>query len=212
LYMPELLEFPLVMKTGRRGRVFRASRYLDRSEFNRVELDDGSELQVPSKALEPQPDGSFLFDDRRVFNSDPAPHESTQPIESRGRTTAPPADSKASVPAAGPAASSAPSRSATAPSTTAVDSVEFNEPLFVEDVQVERVPVNRMLDGPVDSRQEGDVTILPVVEEVFTVQRRLLLKEEIRITRRRTEVRQPRRVVVSDGGGVFGADGRPLEL
>ncbi len=37
-------------------------------------------------------------------------------------------------------------------------------------------------------RKEGDVTILPVLEEVLVVEKRLVLKEEIRIARRdRTE-------------------------
>jgi stress response protein YsnF len=32
-------------------------------------------------------------------------------------------------------------------------------------------------------RQEGDVTIVPVVEEILVVERRLVLKEEVRIRR-----------------------------
>jgi stress response protein YsnF len=35
-------------------------------------------------------------------------------------------------------------------------------------------------------RQEGDTTIVPIVEEVLHTERRLFLKEEIKITRRRT--------------------------
>ena len=57
-----------------------------------------------------------------------------------------------------------------------------------ETVDVERVPVNRLLDGPIEVRQEGDVTIVPVMEEVAVVEKRLMLREEIRITRKRTQV------------------------
>lgn len=57
-----------------------------------------------------------------------------------------------------------------------------------ESVDVERVPVNRLLDGPIEVRQEGDVTIVPVMEEVAVVEKRLMLREEIRITRKRTQV------------------------
>jgi stress response protein YsnF len=34
-------------------------------------------------------------------------------------------------------------------------------------------------------RIEGDVTIYPVVEEVLVVERRLVLREEVHVTRRR---------------------------
>lgn len=62
-------------------------------------------------------------------------------------------------------------------------------PLTEEEVDVERVPVNRYVEGPLAVRQEGEVTIIPVVEEVLIVEKRLLLKEEVRIVRRRTERR-----------------------
>ncbi|RYG24420.1 DUF2382 domain-containing protein [bacterium] len=57
-----------------------------------------------------------------------------------------------------------------------------------ESVDVERVPVNRLLDGPIEVRQEGDTTIVPVMEEVAVVEKRLMLREEIRITRKRSQV------------------------
>jgi uncharacterized protein (TIGR02271 family) len=59
-------------------------------------------------------------------------------------------------------------------------------PLIEQDVQVERVPVNRQVDAPASPRQEGDVTIVPVYEEILVVEKRLVLKEEIRITRRQS--------------------------
>ena len=54
---------------------------------------------------------------------------------------------------------------------------------------VERVPVNRTLapgEAPPAPRTEGDVTIIPILEEVVVVEKRLVLKEELRITRRST--------------------------
>jgi uncharacterized protein (TIGR02271 family) len=59
-------------------------------------------------------------------------------------------------------------------------------PLAEQDVHVERVAVNRQVDAPSPPRQEGDVTIVPVYEEILVVEKRLVLKEEIRITRRQT--------------------------
>ena len=69
-------------------------------------------------------------------------------------------------------------------------------PLMREAVSVERVPVNRMVDGPQATRQEGDTTVIPVVEEVLVVEKRLMLKEEIRVTRKRSEVQEPVRATV----------------
>jgi uncharacterized protein (TIGR02271 family) len=58
-------------------------------------------------------------------------------------------------------------------------------PLAREEVEVRRVAVNRVVDGDVDVRYEGDVMIVPVVEEVLVVEKRRMLREELHITRRR---------------------------
>jgi len=72
----------------------------------------------------------------------------------------------------------------------------IDEPLLKEDVQVERVPVHRVVDGPVPVRQEGDTLVIPVVDEVLVVEKRLMLREELRVTRRRTEQHHSERVVL----------------
>lgn len=58
-------------------------------------------------------------------------------------------------------------------------------PLVAEQVDVRRVPVNRFIESPVATRQDGDTTIVPVMEEVLVVEKKLMLREEIHITRRR---------------------------
>jgi uncharacterized protein (TIGR02271 family) len=50
-----------------------------------------------------------------------------------------------------------------------------------EEVEVTRVPVDRVVDRVPDMRTEGDLTIIPVVEEVAFVEARLVLREEIHI-------------------------------
>lgn len=60
-----------------------------------------------------------------------------------------------------------------------------------QQVQVERVPIGRVVEHPPATRQEGDTLIVPVVEEILVVERRVILKEEIRI--RRTELQRPTR-------------------
>jgi uncharacterized protein (TIGR02271 family) len=63
--------------------------------------------------------------------------------------------------------------------------VAIDELLQREEVTVRRVPVDRVValaDAPAP-RQEGDTLIVPVVEEIVVVERRLRIKEEIHITR-----------------------------
>jgi uncharacterized protein (TIGR02271 family) len=71
-----------------------------------------------------------------------------------------------------------------------------DEPLVREEYEVERVPVNVFVDEPVGPRQEGDTLVVPVLEEVLVVEKRLLVREELRITRRQTERRETRRVTL----------------
>lgn len=52
--------------------------------------------------------------------------------------------------------------------------------------EVERVPVDREIDRAPEPRWEGDVLVVPVVEEFLVVEKRLRLVEELRIVRRRT--------------------------
>jgi uncharacterized protein (TIGR02271 family) len=54
--------------------------------------------------------------------------------------------------------------------------------LLRQEVEVQRIPVNRVLDAPPKVREEGDVLVIPILEEV--VEKRWLLKEEVRVRRR----------------------------
>ena len=65
-----------------------------------------------------------------------------------------------------------------------------------DEVHVERIPINQMVAEAPQARQEGDTLIVPVLEEVLVVEKRLFLKEEVRITRTRTEAHQPQTVAV----------------
>lgn len=67
---------------------------------------------------------------------------------------------------------------------------KIDEALVHDLVEVERVAIGRVVETRPDIREENGVTIVPVVEEVLVVERRLVLKEEVRITRKRVEVRQ----------------------
>ena len=55
-----------------------------------------------------------------------------------------------------------------------------------ERVEVTRIPVDRVVSEAPAVRTEGDVTIVPVLEEVLFVEKRLVLKEELHIRRTAT--------------------------
>lgn len=63
--------------------------------------------------------------------------------------------------------------------------------LFKEDIDVQRIPINRVLDVPAETRIEDGVTIIPVMEERLKVEKQLILREEIRIVKKRTMVQDP---------------------
>ena len=71
-----------------------------------------------------------------------------------------------------------------------------DEPVLAEEVVVERIPINRVVDTAPQPRQEGDTLVFPVLEEVLVVERRLMLKEEVRISKRVSETRQPQTVTL----------------
>ena len=51
-----------------------------------------------------------------------------------------------------------------------------------EAVNVERVPINRVVAAPESARRENGVLIIPLYEETLVVEKRLVLVEELRIT------------------------------
>ena len=68
-------------------------------------------------------------------------------------------------------------------------------PLMHEQYDVERVPVNEVVDTPPPAmRYEGDTTIIPVLREVMVVQKRYEILEEIRITRPKNETTDTQQV------------------
>jgi uncharacterized protein (TIGR02271 family) len=56
-------------------------------------------------------------------------------------------------------------------------------------VEVNRVPIGRLIETMPAIKEDGDVTVIPIVEETFVVQRRLMLKEELHIRRVHTTER-----------------------
>jgi stress response protein YsnF len=77
--------------------------------------------------------------------------------------------------------------------STSVEREVLREALLRRHAEVERRPVGRTVTEVPRVRQEGGVVIIPVVEEVLVVEKRLVLKEEIllRLTSETVEIEQP---------------------
>ncbi|WP_400190176.1 YsnF/AvaK domain-containing protein [Hymenobacter sp. B81] len=70
-------------------------------------------------------------------------------------------------------------------------------PLVHEELSVEHVPINQYVDvAPPAVRYEGDTTIMPVLREVLVVEKRLLLVEEVRITKRQVHTQTAEQVTL----------------
>jgi stress response protein YsnF len=68
---------------------------------------------------------------------------------------------------------------------TVVDSFEqiVKESLKTERLETTRVEIGKEIEAVPLVRTEGDTTIIPVVEEVLIVEKRLFLKEELHVRR-----------------------------
>ena len=68
---------------------------------------------------------------------------------------------------------------------------DFREELAVEELErsvlrVERIAVERQVEAPPPPREEGDTTVISLVEERLVVEKRLFVVEEVRVTLDRT--------------------------
>ena len=83
--------------------------------------------------------------------------------------------------------------------------VKLSDELRSESYTIERRPIGDFVDVAPEVRVEGDTTIYPVFEEVMV--KRLVLREEIRVTPRRTST--PYRETVTLRQQVAAVEGEP---
>lgn len=69
-------------------------------------------------------------------------------------------------------------------------------PLMQEQLGVTRVAVGRVVEKAEAPRQEGDTLIVPVYDEVLVVEKRLVLREEVRLERTRQEHHERKHVTL----------------
>lgn len=91
-----------------------------------------------------------------------------------------------------------------------------DDPLSRETVRVEHVPINQVVTGGIPQvRQEGNLTVIPILEERVVTRTELVLVEEVRIHRDRSTYHDPQRITLRKEVVAverFGADGKPLSM
>ena len=72
--------------------------------------------------------------------------------------------------------------------TVTEEAVDYNVPVNAEEVVMERKSINQYVEtAPPASRYEGETLIIPVLKEVLVVEKKLLLVEELHISKRNNE-------------------------
>lgn len=78
-------------------------------------------------------------------------------------------------------------RTVTVRTRPVAETVTLSEPVMRERVSVERVPIGQVVTEIPPTREEGDLTVIPVVEERIRVVVEQVLVEEIHLRRIREE-------------------------
>jgi len=79
--------------------------------------------------------------------------------------------------------------------TVTEHTASVDEPLHREIVSVDRVPINRIVEAATAPYEDGETFVVPVYEETLVVEKRLVLREELRITRQRVLDRHEKQTV-----------------
>jgi uncharacterized protein (TIGR02271 family) len=153
-----------------------------------VQTESGQQFLVPTDLLVPQPDGSYALPRRLAelehYGSEPGVHQdkplvvpvAVEELDVQKRTV----------------------ETGTVRITKVVHEHEttVDEPLLRDNVAISRLPMERVVEGPIPVREENGTTIISVVEEVLVVEKRWMLREEIHIRKRRTETHQPQPITL----------------
>lgn len=203
--MAEPSTVEIVGPAGLRGRADLAAPQRGADEQVLVRLEDGRSLVVPRGALREGPQGRYELDlsqealeaalSRLAAGEAPA---SPDPILDSGRGLG---GEETVVPVIAEQLEVEKRRVETGrvriSKVLREEEAVVDEPLLRDEVVVERVAVNEFVSGPLPGvRREGEAIIMPVVEEVLVLEKRWMVTEEVRIHRRRTEVRRPEQVTL----------------
>ena len=148
-----------------------------------VEFDDGSRLSVSPEALLPKRDGSYSLSARAAETQSTHLEEIVIPViaEELNVETERVQRGKVRV------------HKRVETREEVVDS-----PVTREEVVLEHIPINKFIEDhqTPSVREEDGVLIIPVVEEVLVVEKRLFLREEVRVVKHHTTTSTPQTVVL----------------
>ena len=82
--------------------------------------------------------------------------------------------------------------------TTTTRDQDVAAELVRDHVEVERVAIGRVVDAVPPVREDGDVLIMPVVEEEIVITKRLILREEVHLRKVRSVIQHVETVVLRD--------------
>src|SRR5262245_14911962 len=164
----QMMKSVVIREDGARGSI------VADSEAGRliVQFDDGARIDVERKALVPQADGTYRLVQSVTGRSEPETADIVIPVVAEELTleTEQVARSRVRV-------------------SKRVESREetVDAPTIRDDVVIKRVPVNKYVEGEVPTvRDENGVLVIPLIEEVTVVEKRLLIREEVHVSRHKT--------------------------
>jgi len=193
---------PVIGKDGLRGQLVSGPNESTLTPTYMVKLEDGRSVQVPASALVRQADGSYFvplgmndLDRGMPPQAEHIPRQEAVRQETARQETAlvvPVYQEDLNV-------EKRLVETGRARITKHVQEHEevVDEALLREDVQIEHVPINKIWEGaPPPPRYEADKLVIPLLEEVLVVEKRLMLKEELHISRVQKSYRAPQTVVL----------------
>ncbi|MEN9934051.1 MAG: hypothetical protein RLZZ387_630 [Chloroflexota bacterium] len=187
--MSDRADLPVITKDGVRGAVVEGMPAGDDTSHVLVRFEDGRQMLVPKSALVQQAEGRYYYLAARIGEVERTPGANAQ--ESADSFTVPVMQEELDI-----------ERRRVETGRVRINKLvhehkeTVDEPLIYEQVDVRRVPVDRVVESELEPRTEGDTLIIPVLEEMLVVTKQLVLREELHITMKRTYVHRPETVTL----------------
>ncbi len=158
-----------------------------------VRFDDGSQVFVDASTFVEREEGTFLFPGSfaELFAQNPTSKYGATAFGDSGQIVIPLLAEQLKI-----ARQKVLTGGVRVHKTVSEQTEMVDEPTLREEMEIQRVAVNRFITEPPAVRYEGEVMIVPLIEEVLVVEKKLVLREEIRITKRRDTLRNPQQYVV----------------
>ena len=156
----------VIDRHGVEGRLHQVTLDTAHRPFARVRLADGAHVSVPFELLQHEDNGGYhLPASWGDFTSRTDTVTTIPVVEERVQVDVRPA----------------PERTLRIRRRVVSEPQVVETPMWHERIEVERVAVDQLVDEMPSPREDGDVLIIPCVEEVVVVEKRLRVREELRV-------------------------------